>query len=519
MPFLPFAEFLPDQPDFQNPGSSSIFGVVPKTQQSYGPFQAMTVVTGALATECLGATGAKDSAATQYNFAGTASKLYEMSSTLTWTDVSVAGGYNVASNETWSFTQFGDGLLACTIDDPIQLFTLGVDSAFSNLATAAPKARYMTVSKNFLLVANTTGGTADPATPGNKPQRVWWPKIGDPSTWPTVGSSTATLDQSDFQDLPADGGEITGIVGQVGSADAIVYMRSASHMMMYIGSPDFWGFYPRSGVRGCVIPRSIQKTELGVIYAGPDDFYLDAGNALPVGIGNQKMAKTFWSDINTSFLWKCSSALDPSNKLYYFAYVSLGSADGSVDTILICNYSLTSIVGTPGRWSMIRDSSVVGEGIIFLSRTLGYNADNADGLGFNTDTCPYGPDSPFWISNNTALGMFDTSHKMNTFSGNNIAATLQTSETEVIPGRRARVNGCLPIVDAGSPTITPITRNRIIDSASTGTTASVNSAGFAPLRTNARYQRMQCTIPANTSFTHAQGVEVPQEFIIDGGLQ
>ena len=515
--FLPYAEWLPDQPDFNNPGSSTILNVVPRTEQSYGPFQGGVVASGALGSACLGALGVRDQSQNIYNFAGTSPKLYKLASDLTWSDVSIVAGYTVPSSNFWSFEIFNNTFLACQIGDPIQKFVLGTDSAFSNLASAAPKAKYMTVSKDFLLVANTTGGSADSSSPGDCPQRVWWPKIGDPTTWPTLGTATAVSDQSDAQDLAGDIGVITGIVGNNGPSDATVYAEKAVFQAMYIGSPDIWGFYPRLGVRGCVCPKSIQKTEVGIIYLGVDDFYLDSGYGYPVGIGNQKIAKTFYSDITLTNLSKCVSVLDPYNKLYYFGYPSAGNT--VIDSILVCNYALKSIVGTPGRWSKIKDTTIIAE-YLFNATAPGYNADTAGAaLGFNTDNCPYGPDDPFWVSNQPVLSFFDTtSHKLNGFSGSNLACTLQTSEKQIIPGRRAAIQRGRPIGDGGTATVTPYVRNNVNAFPSAKTASTENSIGDCFFKdAEGFYHRFQTSYATGTVFSHMSGVDIPDDAVAETG--
>ena len=48
MPFVPFGEWLPDQPDFANPGAAVVQNVVPRTKQSYGPMASPAAYSSAL---------------------------------------------------------------------------------------------------------------------------------------------------------------------------------------------------------------------------------------------------------------------------------------------------------------------------------------------------------------------------------------------------------------------------------------------------------------------------------------
>ena len=150
--FIPYGEWLPDQPDFNNPGASTVMNVLPLTMQSYAPLGAPAQVLGALDARCQGAVGARDSSSNSYNIAGTGAKLYKATSaSSSWSDISISGGYSAAVEEQWRFAQMSDTFLACEINDPIQSFVFGSSSAFADLASAAPKCRYMAISRGFLM--------------------------------------------------------------------------------------------------------------------------------------------------------------------------------------------------------------------------------------------------------------------------------------------------------------------------------------------------------------------------------
>lgn len=510
MPLFPFGEWLPDQAAFDNPGSSNILNVFPRTTGSYGPFASMTAAgLGALNLRCQGGSGFRDSAGNSYDFAGTGTKIYRATSSGGWSDVS-GGVFTIAVEEQWRTAQFGDVIYFTNISDGIQAYTLGVSANFAALAAAAPKARYLAMSRNFLLAANTID-----ATNGAKPQRVWWPAIGDPTNWPALGTSAAAAVQSDAQDVTGDGW-ITGLVPSVGSVDALVVFEKSISRAMYIGAPDIWGFYPMYGVRGSPVSGSIQRTEIGAIYLGPDDFYLNDGNSV-IGIANQKCAKTFYADVDQNFLTRCCSALDPINKLYYLAYPSSATGNGVLDKILVCNYSLKSIVGTPGRWTPISPGLFE---YLLVTATFGYNEENFTALtGFNVDTAPAGPDSRLWTGNKDVLSAFDTTHALNYFTGGNLAPILETTEGQPIKSRRAGIMNSKPLIDGGTPTLTPYTRNRLQDSPVAGTASLMNAVGYCPMRAEGFYHRIRATLPAGSLFNHAQGVDIPQEAIIDTGAR
>lgn len=516
MSLIPFGEWLPDQPDFQNPGADNILNVIPRTPQSYGPFPSMAPALNALDARCQGAVGLRDSAGNSYNFAGTAAKLWRTTGS-SWTDIS-GSTFSAAAEEQWRFVQFGDRLLALQINNNIQSFTLGVSSATTDLSAAAPRARYGCVAKQFLLLGNTVGGTADSSGPGSCPQRVWWPGLNDPTNFPVLGTTTAAAFQSDAQDITGDQGWITGLVGNVGPADALVFFEKAVHRAMYIGPPDIWGFYPASGVRGCPVPGSIQRTETGVIYLGPDDFYLYDGQSFQ-GIGNQKIAKTFYQDVDQTFIGRCASVLDPINKLYLIAYPSLATGNGVLDKILVCNYGLKSLTGSVGRWAPVH----FGRGeFLFNATSFGYTVDNFTALtGFTVDSAPAGPDSRLWTGNKDIISMFDPAHTLNYFTGPNLAAQVETNETQIKEDRRSSVGGLRPIGDGGGSgtVVTPYIRNRIQDTPQARTASTMDAQGYCWFSdAEGFYHRYRINLAAGTDFSHLQGVDVFDDLVLETGV-
>ena len=87
--FVPVAEYMPDQPDLQNPGSGYVRNCLPRTAQSYGPMPSLAAYSNALTARCQGAFACQDSAGNVSAFAGDAAQLYRLvGGTTSWADVS-----------------------------------------------------------------------------------------------------------------------------------------------------------------------------------------------------------------------------------------------------------------------------------------------------------------------------------------------------------------------------------------------------------------------------------------------
>jgi hypothetical protein len=103
---------------------------------------------------------------------------------------------------------------------------------------------------------------------------------------------------------------------------------------------------------------------------------------------------------------------------------------------------------------------------------------------------------------------FDTSHKSGSFSGANLAATIDTAEFNPGGGKRTVVRSCRPLVD-GTPQIQ--VGSREIQQASTSVNFSaatgVTAAGMAPLYQSGRYHRIRMTQPAGATWNNAQGID------------
>jgi hypothetical protein len=488
------ADYAPDLPDYMSDGSGLVLNVIPRTPTSYGPLSSPAVYSSGLNARCQGAYFGLDAAGDVNGFAGDANNLYQItSSNSTWNIVSKsAGGYSVASDGKWNFTIFGQRIIATDFADNIQSFLIGSSSKFSDLSATAPKARYCAAVKSWLVVANTNDSVS-----GNDPQRVWWSANGDPTNWPTPGTAQAAQFQSDYQPLYGDGGWIQGIVGNLGNADAAVFMEHAIWRMVYSGGPDIFDFSPAEGVRGTPAPGSIAQNGALVYYLGEDGFYVFDGST-SVPIGANKVDKTFYTNINQNYINRVSSAIDPINKLYIVAYPSNSSALGVPDSLLIYNWFIQ-------KWS---SASITSE-IVVRALSFGFTLDQLyTKLNYTIDGLPFGLDSRVWTGGNLLLGIFDANHKLNFFTGSSLQATIDSSEIQPVPGQQARIFNARPIVDGGIPTVSISTRNRQIDMPVFNAGSTINSIGTAPQRAVGRYIKSETVIPAASVWTHFSGVEL-----------
>lgn len=372
-------------------------------------------------------------------------------------------------------------------------------SITATVASIAPKAKYMAIVKNFLMVANT-----EDATSGIQKQRVWWSGLNDPTNWPTPGTAVAAEFQSSFNDLFGNFGQINGVVGALGTADCAIFFEHAVFRGIYAGPPVVFDFFPCETIKGTSAPNSIVHRGMLVDYLGEDGFYtFDGTNSRPIGAN--KIDKTFYADLDQSYLNNVIGVADPLNRMTYWAYPGQGNSGGLPNRILAYNWVLD-------RFSINDFPS--GFEYVFRALTFGYTLDTMP--GGTLDQIMFPLDSSVWTGGTHVFAGFDTNHKLSYFNGPPLAPTFETSEQAPFDGYLTHISDVRPLIDGGTPIVQVATRNRLIDNSYYNTGSSINSIGTCPQIANGRYVKTQTTVAAAASWNHFQGVEI---YCAKGGMQ
>lgn len=477
---IPFGEWCPDQMTLESQGAEKATNVVPLTARTYGPILDLAESWNALGTACLGAASFRGSAGTVENFAGTASKLYNLQSSL-WTDVSKVGGYTVATADKWSFTQFGDDVIAANGTDSTQVWTIGSSTSFADLGGSPPVPRFVAQVRDFIFLARL-------ATQNS----VQWCSINNDTEW------IAGINQGDDQSIPTGGAIMSMVGGEIG----IVISESAINRFSYVGSPLIFQRDTISIEHGTPCQNGTVGYQGVVFFVSWDGFWALQNGTDLTPIGDQKVDRTFWGDpeigVNQAFLYNVIAAYDPINKLVVWAYPSVQSTTGTIDSMMIFNRTL-------GRWSF---AQIPLEFICAATTSQGYNIDNLDAVYTNLDHIPVSLDSPLLLgSGKFSLAAFTPNHMFATFGGDTLQAVLDTTEGQIVPGKRALATEIWPLVDGGTAITAAIGyRNLPNESVSFAGATTQNTVGFCPARTDARYHRARITIPAGSTWSHALGV-------------
>lgn len=484
---IPFAEWLPDNPDLSGAATEAL-NVYPRTATSYGSLGTVVEYSNALSGRCLGAASIRvTDSGVIHNFAGTADKLYKISGD-TYGDVSKSGGYSLSDGERWQFAQYGDRVIAAAMGEPLQVWDLATSpTAFADLAATAPQARHISVIRDFVMVGNTWDSTN-----GYRPSRVWWSGIDAPASWPTPATQAAYNAQSDFQELPS-GGWVQAIVGAIGGLDGAIFCESSLFTVNYAGSPNIFTFNEIERGRGTPAPDSVVNTGRMAAYLSEDGFYVFNG-ASSTAIGTGKIDKWFWSKVDQNYLSFVVGVADPINKLVMWAFPD-GNAGSTCNNLIIWNWELN-------RWS----HGEINCEAIFSLRTLGYTLESLSAKYSDLDALPFSLDSRIWTGGRPALGVFNTSHKLGFLTGASLAATITTGEFDG-DGRRVFISGVRPIIDGGNPTVSIGSRDSLRDSLNYSFATQPEADGICPQRVSTRYARARITTQAGDKWTHAMGVE------------
>lgn len=387
----------------------------------------------------------------------------------------VTFAYVTPSEQRWRFTQFGNVLIAANGGNRLQGFNVNSDTNFSDLASDAPQARYVTVVRDFVVSGYINESTV-------RANRVQWSALGDESSW----ANSATT-QADYQDIP-DGGAVVGVSG---GEFGLVFMDRSIHRMSYVGSPLVFQFDNISRNQGCYEANSIIQYGGTSFFLSDDGFYACDGQQV-IPIGNEKVNRYFFSDVDEGLLNLMSAAVDPARKLVIWAYASQESA--TPNKLLIFNYQV-------GKWSA--GTTTVSR--VATSSTPSFTLEGLDVFG-DLEEIESSFDSRIWLGGKMQFAGVRNA-KVVTFSGSNNTAYIETGDIEV-PGSTSSITMAKPIVDNGSGNVALLSRRLLNEPTEFGAQTVADAENRVSIRGVGRYHRLQLTPTGNWKTTVGVDIEL-----------
>lgn len=353
----------------------------------------------ALAAACIGGSVITKLDDTRRIFAGTTTKLYELSGG-SWTDVST-GSYTGGADTRWSFAQFGNATIASNLADTIQ--RSNSTGAFTSIATA-PKAKIVFTVGAFVMALNTIDGTY-----GTSQDRWWCSAASDDTSWTPSVSTLATTGRL----VSSPGQLVSG--GRLGEY-AIAYKERAIYVGQYVGAPAVWDWLQvPGGEAGCVGQEAWCAIGTAHFIVGTDRFWRFDGSR-PVPIGDGVINQWFNVNVNPSYRYRTKCFFDAQNGNVWVFYCHGASATNDKALVYHVKTDQWGLVNVNIEAAMHYTSAgVTIDGLTVYSATI--------------DALPNIPfDSQFWQSGGKALSTFNTSHQLQLMTGASVSSSIETGD-------------------------------------------------------------------------------------------
>lgn len=476
---IPFAEWLPDQADLNNPGATVAKNVLPHAMGYEPLLSAQEYNDTAITARVQGGFSARDRNGIVYTFAGDETSISRLEND-GWTDVTrVADPYATASTERWEFVQWGEIVIATNYFDEIQSAVLAA-LPFADLAGTPPRAKHITTARNFVIIGN-----INDAVDGSVPNRIQWSGLNDETLW-----TQSAVTQADHEDIKGGGFNQRLFGGEY----AVVFMSQSIWRMNYVGSPIIWQFDEVAPSVGLMAPGLAAQEGDIIYFLSPRGFYALSNGSQLTPIGSSKVDKFVLKDLDTENLHLCSAEVDNETHRVYFAYPGEGGTGLIANRVVIFDPTLN-------RWSYSEQDTQQ----LFTSATAAYTMDTLDNFNTNLDLITVSLDDPLWAGGRSQLAKFTSDNKLAFFTGSPMPGVVETAEVQMAPGRRTLLSSVRPLVDGGSQTIQVGSRSVQTATQTWTTEKAPNSNGRANVRKNSRYHRFRTNLSGE--WTQAQGVE------------
>lgn len=381
--------FAPDANPLTNGVLLDCQAMVPYDAGMKGAPSAVTAVSSALASEARGAVVATKLDGTRRVFAGTQTKLYELTGS-SWTDRS-AGTYTGSSESRWSFCQFGDTTVASNLVDAMQSSSAG---AFAAIA-GAPKAKIVvSASNNFVIAFNTNDGTY-----GSSPDRWWCCAQNDQTNWTPAVSTLATTGR-----LVATEGAIQAALPLGGYV--VAYKQKGIYLGSFVGSPVVWQWdLIPGGEAGAVGQEAVCDIGGAHFIVSNDNFWLFDGTR-PVPIGTGIVRDWFLTNSSATYRYRTKAIYDKQSNLVRVFFPSTSSTGA-------CDFCIAYHV-VKKQWG--RDDRTIQAPLNYISP--GVTIDGMDAYASTINALPNIPvDSQFWLSGGQAPSVFNGSNQLVSLTG------------------------------------------------------------------------------------------------------
>ncbi len=472
---IPIPAFEPDRSRFNPLSTGDLKNAIP-APDGWRPLPSLEAISDALGSACLGAITVRQSDGTYVLIAGTETGLYRLdTSDFSWEDISGADApFSVPSGDRWTFTVYGERLIAHNIGDDVQVYDIEAGTDFAPLGGTPPRAKYSVVAGEFLVLMHLEG----------EADTIQWSGLGDIEEW-VPGEKG-----SDKQRLPS-GGEVVGGIGD--ERGALVIQRTAMRYMQFApGSGYTFTIAPANEERGAIAPLSIVQIGPGdFLYLSEDGFYRGVAGQ---PIGGDKVDRWFFDSIARENIPDVRGVADPFEKIVWWAFI-----DVTGQTYLLGYHWQLN------RWCYA-DNNV--EELVAMA-TPAITIDGLDTLYATIDDASVPFDSRLLQGGALTFAAFDRDHKLAYFTGANQAVEASTGEMQINPAGRFMMNGARIVTDATAATLTVGASDYHGGATAWRGPVSMSSrTKFVGVRSDARLHQFKIDIPAGAEWSILSGLDV-----------
>lgn len=469
--------FLPDA-DPTVPGVlTSVVNLIPFDNGMKGAPSAVTPSgVPVLADECKGATVVSKLDSTRRVFAGTFTKLYELSAG-SWVDRTrtVGGNYTASGDSRWSMCQFGNDTIAANNADVLQ--RSASTGAFANIS-GSPIAKIVFPVGSQVMALNFNDGASK--------QDGWYCCASfDVTDWtPSVSTLCAK-------------GQLVSVPGQITAGGrlgefAVAYKEKAIYVGQFVGAPAVWDWTQvAGGDAGCVgMDAWCDLGAMGHFVVGPESFYIFDGSR-PIQVGTGEVRQWFYDNSSPGFRYRTQCVYDKQTNLVWIFYPSLSSnyPDSALVFHLVSKKWGHVSIGIEAALNYV-EAGVTIDTLPTLSSTI-------DGLS------SYTFDSQFWLSGGKSLSIFNRSHQLQSLTGPSATSGMTTGDAgdddlvTLLTGIRLRF---MPGYKPASASVQTYTKMEEGESLTAASTATMSDGKFDVLD-SARWHRASFTFTGDHRVT------------------
>jgi hypothetical protein len=483
---IPLGDFMPDAPDFENPGLTKCVNVYPSTS-GYSPFLGAVTTALSVSGVILGAKRFNKTDGTRFVVCGTASDLYIIDST---TSTASSLSLSIATTEVFVFEQFGPSIYATTKTGATYVLAdIDSDTAFVLASGAPPKANTMARIGDFLFMGDLTDIDAS-----DQSYRVRWSQFNNPDgPW-----ATDVATQASFVDMPTRFGAVTGLSGgDVG----VIFQKYGVSRIVYTGDSVAFSKEIIDQERGCASPTSIVQVGPVSYYVAHDGFCRTDGNTVEI-ISTNKVWGWLVDNIDATNFNKVSGAVNWSKKSVVWAFYGIDQT--SFTRQIIYNWERD-------RWS----TSEVEVDYLLEGTQDGFTLEGLATVYPDLDAMTLSLDSAAFKARGRILSCF-IGGTLYDFVGNTLEAVFETGDIQPQTGQRTFIAGIVPIVEnsSGNTNVAIATRNEPGTTITYGPDVETGPMGFSAFNSDGRLVRVRQTMPAGSAWDKASAIQV--EYIESG---